>query len=230
MCLGSPALRRTPLYDRHVEAGASSSTSRAGRCRSNTRACARSTSRCARRRDLRRLAHGRDRDERARGAELLQRLLSNDVAKIPAGRRPVQRAVPRGRRRDRRPVHLSPRGRPLPDRDERRQPRADLAWFEQAAASFRGAGARPARRYAMLAVQGPQAREIVQAGADSPLPERMTVATRSDRRRGAARLRDGLHGRGRRRVALLARARAGALERARRRRRHARPASAPATR
>jgi aminomethyltransferase len=35
-----------------------------------------------------------------------------------------------------------------------------------------------ADRYAMLAVQGPRAREIVQAGADQPLPARMTTATR----------------------------------------------------
>ncbi len=59
--------------------------------------------------------------------ELLQHLLSNDVAKIAAGRRAVQRAVPRGRRRARRPVHLPPRARPLPDGHECRQPRAGPA-------------------------------------------------------------------------------------------------------
>jgi aminomethyltransferase len=36
-------------------------------------------------RRLRRLAHGRDRDQRAAGQELLQRLLSNDVEKLAVG-------------------------------------------------------------------------------------------------------------------------------------------------
>ncbi len=56
---------------------------------------------------------------------------------------------------------------------------ADLAWFEGVAADF--PEARVSDRiddWAMLAVQGPIAREIVQAGADSPLPERMTVGRR----------------------------------------------------
>ena len=38
-------------------------------------------------------------------------------------RRAVQRAVPRGRRRARRPLHLPPRARPLPDGHQRVQPR-----------------------------------------------------------------------------------------------------------
>jgi aminomethyltransferase len=55
----------------------------------------------------------------------------------------------------------------------------DLAWFQAQAEGF------PDTRvsdqiedWAMIAVQGPLAREIVQAGADSPLPPRMTAATR----------------------------------------------------
>jgi len=49
----------------------------------------------------------------------------------------------------------------------------DLAWF-QSHADVRDAH----DRYAMLAVQGPRAREIVQAMADAPLPARMTTANR----------------------------------------------------
>ena len=51
----------------------------------------------------------------------------------------------------------------------------DLAWFQ----SHAGDQVRDAHdRYAMLAVQGPRAREIVQAMADAPLPARMTTARR----------------------------------------------------
>jgi len=55
----------------------------------------------------------------------------------------------------------------------------DLAWFSEHADDF--ADARVLDRiddYAMLAVQGPLARGIVQAIAGAPLPERMTVASR----------------------------------------------------
>ena len=55
----------------------------------------------------------------------------------------------------------------------------DLAWFRRHAAEYQGAEvADRLEDWAMLAVQGPLAREIVQAGAESPLPARMTVATR----------------------------------------------------
>jgi aminomethyltransferase len=51
----------------------------------------------------------------------------------------------------------------------------DLAWFQ----SHAGDAVKDAHdRYAMLAVQGPRAREIVQAMADAPLPSRMTTARR----------------------------------------------------
>jgi aminomethyltransferase len=52
----------------------------------------------------------------------------------------------------------------------------DLAWFQQHAPDE----VRDVHdRYAMLAVQGPRAREIVQAIADAPLPKRMTTARRT---------------------------------------------------
>jgi aminomethyltransferase len=51
----------------------------------------------------------------------------------------------------------------------------DLTWFQ----SHAGSEVRDSHdRYAMLAVQGPRAREIVQAMADAPLPARMTTAQR----------------------------------------------------
>jgi aminomethyltransferase len=56
----------------------------------------------------------------------------------------------------------------------------DLEWFRRHAEGFAGAEVTDARvRYAMLAVQGPGAREIVQAMADAPLPGRHTAANRT---------------------------------------------------
>jgi aminomethyltransferase len=56
---------------------------------------------------------------------------------------------------------------------------ADLQWFQEHALDYPQAHVRDMiDRYAMLAVQGPQAREIVQAISDSPLPRRMTASTR----------------------------------------------------
>jgi aminomethyltransferase len=55
----------------------------------------------------------------------------------------------------------------------------DLAWFQGHAAELDAEVADAHDRYAMLAVQGPRAREIVQAMADAPLPERFTSARRT---------------------------------------------------
>jgi aminomethyltransferase len=54
----------------------------------------------------------------------------------------------------------------------------DLAWFQQQAAGFDVEVIDAHAQYAMLAVQGPQAREMVQALADSPLPDRLTCRHR----------------------------------------------------
>ena len=141
-------------------------------------------------RRLRRLAHGRDRDVRARRPpSSCSALLSNDVAKRRGRRRAVQRPVPRGRRRPRRPLHL-------PARADRYLTVTNAANHEQGprlvprhADGFDAEVTDVADRYAMLAVQGPRAREIVQALADAPLPARFTVArapARWARRRSSA--------------------------------------------
>jgi aminomethyltransferase len=54
----------------------------------------------------------------------------------------------------------------------------DAAWFAKHAQDFDAEVADARDRYAMLAVQGPGAREIVQAMADAPLPQRHTAAQR----------------------------------------------------
>ena len=54
----------------------------------------------------------------------------------------------------------------------------DTAWFRRHAEDFDATVDDAHARYAMLAVQGPGAREIVQAMADQPLPPRLACATR----------------------------------------------------
>jgi aminomethyltransferase len=54
----------------------------------------------------------------------------------------------------------------------------DLDWFRAHAGEFDAHVSDRIDDYAMLAVQGPRAREIVQAISDSPLPRRMTAARR----------------------------------------------------
>jgi aminomethyltransferase len=55
----------------------------------------------------------------------------------------------------------------------------DLAWFRSHASGFDAQVIDRAADYAMISVQGPLAREIVQAIASAPLPERMTFAART---------------------------------------------------
>ncbi len=55
----------------------------------------------------------------------------------------------------------------------------DLEWFRAHAVGLDAGVVDRASDYAMIAVQGPLAREIVQAIASAPLPGRMTIATRT---------------------------------------------------
>ena len=119
--------------------------------------------------------------------ELLQLLLSNDVARIPIG---AGRAGGAGGAQY--SVLCREDGGVLDDLFTYRLGAdryltvtnaanhvQDLDWFRAHAEAF--AGVEVSDRiadYAMLAVQGPRAREIVQSFSDSPLPARMTAATR----------------------------------------------------
>ena len=76
------------------------------------------------------------------------------------GRRPVRAAVPRGRWRARRPLHLPPR-RPLPDGHERRQPREGPRLARAARRRLRrrrGRPLRPTTRCSPCRGPGPRAR------------------------------------------------------------------------
>ena len=115
--------------------------------------------------------------------ELLQRLLSNDVSAIAldAGAGGAQYSVlcrEDGGVLDDLFTYRLDGGRYLTVTNAANHAR-DLDWFRTHAADF--PEARVTDRiedYAMLAVQGPLARGIVQAISDSPLPARMTAANR----------------------------------------------------
>jgi aminomethyltransferase len=115
------------------------------------------------------------------GAEalaLLQRLLSNDVSKLAVGGAQYSVLC----REDGGVLDDLFTYRLEPDRyltvTNAANHEKDLAWFQRHAEGFDATVEDAAARYAMLAVQGPGAREIVQAIADGPLPPRMTTGNR----------------------------------------------------
>src|SRR3954463_14018396 len=112
--------------------------------------------------------------------ELLQRLLSNDLEQLAVGG--AQYAVLC--RDDGGVLDDLFTYRTAPDRfltiTNAANHDKDLAWFQAHAGDFPEAEVADAHdKYAMLAVQGPRAREIVQAMADAPLPARFTSAQRT---------------------------------------------------
>jgi aminomethyltransferase len=109
---------------------------------------------------------------------LLQRLLSNDVSAIPVGG--AQYSVlcrEDGGVLDDLFTYRLESDRYLTVTNASNHAR-DLDWFGSHAADFDVEVSDRIDDYAMLAVQGPLAREIVQAISDAPLPARMTAATR----------------------------------------------------
>jgi aminomethyltransferase len=175
-----PAPRRTPLFDRHVAAGAKM-VDFAGWEMPVQYAGVRQEHLAVRGNvGVFDVSHmGQIETSGPDALALLQRLLSNDVAQIPIGGAQYS-------------VLCREDGGVLDDLftyrlDTERyltvtnasNHELDLAWFQEQAAGF--ADVEMADRlddYAMLAVQGPGARELVQAIADAPLPARMTAATR----------------------------------------------------
>ncbi|HEX5309119.1 MAG TPA: glycine cleavage system aminomethyltransferase GcvT [Solirubrobacteraceae bacterium] len=109
---------------------------------------------------------------------LLQRLLSNDVDKIPVGGAQYSLLCREdgGVLDDLFSYCLEP-DRYLTVTNASNHSR-DLAWFEEHAGDFDVQVVDRLEAYAMLAVQGPRAREVVQAISDTPLPPRMTAGRR----------------------------------------------------
>ena len=164
----SQTLKRTPLYDRHVAAAArlvpfagwempvqyAGITGGAPRGAHGARASSTSPT------------WARSRCSGPQAEAFLQRVLSNDVAKLARRRRAVHACC--AARTAASSTTSSPTGS-APERfltvTNAANHEKDLAWFRKQAERLRRRG-RPTRStdYAMLAVQGPQAREIV-AGA-----------------------------------------------------------------
>ena len=175
-------MRRTALYDRHVAAGAKLVDFAGWEMPVQYPTGVRAEHMTVRERcGIFDVSHmGQIEVSGSQACDLLQRLLSNDVSEIRVG------GAQYG-------VLCEERGGVLddlftyqvePDRyltvTNASNHEADLAWF-QAQADAAGLDARVSDRiedYAMLAVQGPLAREIVQAISDTPLPPRMTAGTR----------------------------------------------------
>jgi aminomethyltransferase len=180
MASAPPALRRTPLYERHVEAGAKL-VDFAGWEMPVQYAGVREEHMAVREAaGIFDVSHmGEIETSGPQALELLQRLLSNDIAAIPPGG--AQYSVlcrEDGGVRDDLFTYRLDVDRYLTVTNASNHP-ADLAWFQAHAADYPGAEVTDRiDDWAMLAVQGPLAREIVQAIADSPLPGRMTAEPR----------------------------------------------------
>jgi aminomethyltransferase len=109
---------------------------------------------------------------------LLQRLLTNDVARIAIdGAQYSLLCDERGGVLDDLFTYRIDPDRYLTVTNAANHER-DLAWFEGHAAGFDAEVSDRIADYAMLAVQGPLAREIVQAISDTPLPPRMRAQER----------------------------------------------------
>jgi aminomethyltransferase len=176
----TPDLRRTALHDRHLEAGAKM-VDFAGWAMPVQYEGVRQEHMAVRKAcGIFDVSHmGEIETSGPQAAALLQRLLSNDVSALALGEAQYS-------------VLCREDGGVLDDLFTYRlgveryltvtnasNHLADLAWFQAHAAAFPDVAVEDRiDDWAMLAVQGPLAREIVQAISDSPLPSRMTAEYR----------------------------------------------------
>ena len=174
-----PAVRRTALYDRHVAAGAKLVDFAGWEMPVQYEGVRQEHMAVREACGIFDVSHmGEIETAGADALALLQRLLSNDLAAIPLGgaQYSVLCREDGGVLDDLFTYRLAPE-RYLTVTNASNHER-DLAWFQTHAEGF--ADVQVSDRlddYAMLAVQGPRARELVQAIADAPLPARMTAAT-----------------------------------------------------
>jgi aminomethyltransferase len=175
----SHALKRTPLHDRHVAAGARivpfAGWEMPVQYRSIRDEHIAVRTACG----VFDVSHmGQIETSGPGAAELLQRLLSNDVAAIAIGG--AQYSVlcrDDGGVLDDLFTYRLAVDRFLTVTNAANHER-DLGWFRAQAGDADAEVSDARERWAMLAVQGPGAREVVQALADAPLPTRFTVAER----------------------------------------------------
>jgi aminomethyltransferase len=175
-----PTLRRTPLFDRHVAAGAKLVDFAGWEMPVQYEGVIQEHMAVRGACGIFDVSHMGEIETSGPGAlELLQRVLSNDVAKIPLGG--AQYSVlcrEDGGVLDDLFTYRLDLERYLTITNAANHER-DLAWFERHAADVADVEVSDGiEEWAMLAVQGPLAREIVQAISDSPLPARMSAQPR----------------------------------------------------
>jgi len=177
-----PAPRRTALFDRHVAAGAKLVEFAGWEMPVQYESVREEHVAVRENAGVFDVSHMGEIETAGPGAEaLLQRLLSNDVAKLPIGG--AQYSVlcrEDGGVLDDLFTYRLEADRYLTVTNAANHER-DLAWFQEHAEAEDFGEAELTDRiddYAMLAVQGPRARELVQAISDAPLPARMTAAMR----------------------------------------------------
>ena len=175
-----PLLRRTPLYERHLAAGAKLVDFAGWEMPVQYQGVREEHMAVRETCGIFDVSHmGEIETSGPQALELLQRLLSNDVSKIAVGG--AQYSVlcrEDGGVLDDLFTYRLDAERYLTVTNASNHER-DLAWFEEHAADLPGASVIDAiGAWAMIAVQGPLAREFVQAISDAPLPGRMTAAER----------------------------------------------------
>jgi aminomethyltransferase len=174
-------LRRTPLYDNHVAAGAKlvpfAGWEMPVQYPSGIKAEHVAVRTAAGMFDV---SHMGEIETSGPGAgDFLQRILSNDVSKIaPGGAQYSVLCREDGGVLDDLFTYNFGSNRYLTVTNAGNHEK-DVAWFQQQAEAFDVDVVDSADRYAMLAVQGPGARERVQALSDAPLPPRMTAEPRT---------------------------------------------------
>ena len=173
----APALRRTPLHDRHVAAGAKLVDFAGFQMPVQYQGVREEHMAVRQTAGIFDVSHmGQIQTSGPQAHALLQRLLSNDLSTVPLGGAQYS-------------VLCNQDGGVLDDLFTYRleaeryltvtnasNHKRDLAWFEEHAGDFDAEVRDAAEDWAMLAVQGPLAREIVQAASEQPLPPRMTAA------------------------------------------------------
>ncbi|HEX3511781.1 MAG TPA: glycine cleavage system aminomethyltransferase GcvT [Solirubrobacteraceae bacterium] len=175
----SPRPLHTPLYDRHVEAGAKLVDFAGWKMPVQYTGVREEHVAVRTACGIFDVSHMGEIETSGPGAAgLLQRLLSNDVSKLGVGG--AQYSVlcrPDGGVLDDLFTYRLDADRFLTVTNASNHAR-DLAWFRDQAADIADVHVADAiDDWAMLAVQGPVAREIAQAVADGPLPPRMTAAS-----------------------------------------------------
>jgi len=175
-----PRLRRTPLFDRHLAAGAKLVEFAGWEMPVQYEGVIAEHMAVRQTCGIFDVSHmGQIETRGPQASELLQRLLSNDVERIALGG--AQYSVlcrEDGGVLDDLFTYRLHEDRYLTVTNAANHAR-DLDWFAAHAPGFPGAQVQDAlERWAMLAVQGPLAREIVQAVSDAPLPARMHAASR----------------------------------------------------